>query len=379
MKIKDTVTLINASESTDMLTGSIEANEILRICLKHGLFKLLEKNPRLPVTKWRKNHKVPDSPGASVSMVKTLQDPSRQEQFAKFHQGIKVICDDFKITSNGSKPVKIQVDDFQIVNGGQTCDVLIKVDARGTNLSKVSIPIHIIKGEGTDLVAVTSNHQTRLNKFGLAARKETNQRLQEEINKGNFKVFYRLRNESPPDNDKGKLIADTSDFAKAMTGFRGDPARAKNSAGQIADGIVNDKPIYTDLFNEDTTVYDLMLPLQTLVKITERKQRQQRMDKTAQQMRPEWLSYADMFMLGYVGRGFMAKKMSVSKKAYETMDQWFDQLYEVGAKTINHTIVDEKHASERKRVHFQVPNALKSNGVWQRSLPVFDEYISQVL
>jgi hypothetical protein len=120
-KIDETLTLTGIAIKEDfnykeVILGRVSIQEINSLLEKHG-DNLLERNIR----------KYLGSNTVNIAIRDTLLDDSKRQNFFFYNNGITMICSDFKYNALQKEDWKIQVQNLQIINGGQTCKTIHEV------------------------------------------------------------------------------------------------------------------------------------------------------------------------------------------------------------------------------------------------------------
>jgi hypothetical protein len=97
----------------EVILGRISVTEVARIMGKYG-DNLLERNIRKYLGINAVNKAIND----------TLIDDAKRQNFFFYNNGITMICSDFKYNALQRDDWKVQIQDMQIINGGQTCKTI---------------------------------------------------------------------------------------------------------------------------------------------------------------------------------------------------------------------------------------------------------------
>lgn len=162
-----------------VLVGKISVNEIARLMNQHG-DALLEKNIRkyLGVHKNRVNQNIRD----------TLLSPEKRENFYFFNNGITMLCSKFRHNRVGiDENWQLQVEDLQIINGGQTSKTIQDTisDNPNIDLSKVSVLLRLYEVSDQDQnsidlttdITIATNSQTPVDLRDLRANDSLQKKL----------------------------------------------------------------------------------------------------------------------------------------------------------------------------------------------------------
>ncbi|MDG4833634.1 AIPR family protein [Solwaraspora sp. WMMD1047] len=105
----------------------------------------------------------------------TLRDPVRRERFAVLNNGITIVGRELTVVGD-----RIQIRDFQIVNGCQTCHVLFHERDQLTDETQVSV--RIVHSEDEDVIAgiiAATNRQTAVSEEELSSREDFHMELED--------------------------------------------------------------------------------------------------------------------------------------------------------------------------------------------------------
>jgi hypothetical protein len=156
----------------------------------------------------------------------TLRDPVRRKRFSVLNNGIIIVTRE--LTPVGDE---IHVQDFQIVNGCQTCHVLF--DQRDILTDDVQVGVRIVHTQDEDVVngiVAATNRQTAITNDDLSAREAFHKRLEDYFAAQDkpCRLYYERRSKQytqREDVEKTRVISRTQ-LAKAyLAMFLGEPAR----------------------------------------------------------------------------------------------------------------------------------------------------------
>jgi hypothetical protein len=117
-KINETLSLAGSAIKEDfnykeVILGRVSVEEIARILEKHG-DNLLDRNIRKYLGINAVNKAISD----------TLTDNAKRSNFFFYNNGITMVCSNFRYNALQKEDWKVQVQDMQIINGGQTCKTI---------------------------------------------------------------------------------------------------------------------------------------------------------------------------------------------------------------------------------------------------------------
>lgn len=105
----------------------------------------------------------------------TLRDGSRKEHFAVLNNGITIVTRELTVAGD-----EVRIGDFQIVNGCQTCHVL--VDEREQLTDDVQVSVRLVHTQDKDIIGgivEATNLQTSVSEQELSAREDLHRELEE--------------------------------------------------------------------------------------------------------------------------------------------------------------------------------------------------------
>lgn len=157
----------------------------------------------------------------------TLHDPVRRERFAALNNGITIVTRGLKVVGDD-----IVIDDFQIVNGCQTCHVLFQ--QRDQLTDAVHVSVRIVHSQDEDLIngiVAATNRQTVITEEDLSAREEFHRLLEDYFYRGRDKrhcLYYERRSKQyseSRDVEKTRVISRAQLTRAYVAMFLGEPAR----------------------------------------------------------------------------------------------------------------------------------------------------------
>jgi hypothetical protein len=157
----------------------------------------------------------------------TLLDPVRRERFAVFNNGITIVTRGLTVVGD-----EIHLDDFQIVNGCQTCHVLFDQRDQLTEAVHVSVRIVHSRDEGliSGIVAAT-NRQTVVTEEDLTVREEFHRLLEDHFVHGrdeSQRLYYERRSKQYSERKdivKTRVISRAQLTRAYLAMFLDEPAR----------------------------------------------------------------------------------------------------------------------------------------------------------
>ncbi|MCL2305821.1 MAG: AIPR family protein [Planctomycetaceae bacterium] len=280
--------------------GRVAVSEVARLMKTHG-DRLLERNIRsyLGLHGNRVNEAI-----RNTLTSKTSSD------FYLFNNGLTVLCDDFIYNSLQKEDHKIQLENLQIVNGGQTCMTIFKTDEelkkQGSILPEDAYvliriyKLHKDNHETVSLITQATNSQNPVDLKDLRANDEIQKRL--ELSIGNLGYTYRRRRmEITP-----KLTEITTGAAAVavLSVWQRAPHQAKFYSRE------HFGKLYPDIFTEKLNGAQVILAVLLYRFAENRRRRPQSGD-------PPFVPYASCFLAMLMGR-LLLKDMKLVD--HETLD-----------------------------------------------------------
>ncbi|WP_423463350.1 AIPR family protein [Promicromonospora sp. MS192] len=157
----------------------------------------------------------------------TLRDPVKRQRFAVMNNGITIVTR--KMDRVGDDFV---LDDFQIVNGCQTCHVLFHEREQLTD--EVFVSVHIVHSTDEDVIqgiVAATNQQTPVSDEDLAAREDFHKELEDFFSLGReapHQLFYERRAKQYSDHkevEKTRVISRAQLSRAYLAMFLDEPSR----------------------------------------------------------------------------------------------------------------------------------------------------------
>jgi hypothetical protein len=167
-----------------------------------------------------------DNP-VNLEIRESLRDDQRRDRFVVLNNGVTVVAR--QVTPVGDD---INIRDFQIVNGCQTCHVLF--EEKDALTDDVHVTVRLIESRDEDVIGgviAATNRQTAVTDDDLAAREHFHKELEDffAAETGPRQLFYERRSRQYADQQnviKNRVIS-RSQLTKAYAAmFLGEPARA---------------------------------------------------------------------------------------------------------------------------------------------------------
>jgi hypothetical protein len=164
--------------------------------------------------------------GVNAKIRETLQDRELHELFALLHNGITVVTR--KMLPVGDE---IHLEDFQIVNGCQTCHVLF--DERENLTKQVHLTVRIVETQNEDVISrivASTNRQTVISEEDLSVREEFHRLLEDYFHHSRapqHRLYYERRSKQYSDRkevEKTRVIGRSQLTRAYLAMFLGEPS-----------------------------------------------------------------------------------------------------------------------------------------------------------
>ncbi len=179
------------------LIGRVAVGELARLFAEHG-DQLLERNVRrfLGMGDSRINQ----------GIAATLKDPAEHANFYFYNNGLTVICRKFRHHGLQDRDTPVQVEGMQIVNGGQTSQVVARVLAEMPEKPDASVLLRIYELEDdaaqvVNNITYATNSQNPVVLSDLKANDPIQIRLEQSIEALGYK-YRRKRSEKPLEDNE---------------------------------------------------------------------------------------------------------------------------------------------------------------------------------
>ena len=292
-----------------VLIGRMSVSELVRLTEQHGN-RLFERNIRryLGLGGNRVNEAV----------AATLSDGVQRSNFYFFNNGITITCSQFRHNSLRRDDWRVKLDDFQIVNGGQTARTVQRT-ARDTGLdlgaAEVLVRIYELEADDTELVesiTFATNSQNPVDLRDLKSNDERQKTLAESI--AGLGYRYRAKREDRPVSSREFTSAVVAEAVLAV--WRQRPHQARFLRREHFGALYN--TIYREDLNGAQAVAAALL-------LRHAENRRKRPPPDA----PDFLAYGSRFVAMLMGR-FLLRDMELSFDTLQRLDhRSFDKAKEL--------------------------------------------------
>jgi hypothetical protein len=223
-----------------VFVGRIAVSEISAMIDRHGE-RLLERNIRryLGLEGNRVNERI----------RATLHSDKDRTNFYFYNNGITLICDKFNYNGLQQGDYQVNIENLQIINGGQTCMTIFKTEHDSLPVTPraeafVLVRLYELSGDNEDLVqqiTFATNSQNPVDWKDLRANDDLQRRLEIDINQLGFS-YRRKRSDSALKNNE---ITTGTTAAAILSVWRRKPHQAKFLTRE------HFGKLYSDIFTTD--------------------------------------------------------------------------------------------------------------------------------
>lgn len=178
--------------------------------------------------------------------IKETASGSDSHDFFYLNNGITLVCKKFRYVPEDESP-SVELEDFQIVNGGQTTNALYEAYLNGSLSDKVNVLIKIIESSDNlllDRITEATNNQTLVNERDLKSNEDIQKTLESYLSKLGY--YYESRKDKYKDKVPNENRVDAVKAAQAYFAFYNRrPADAKNKKKQLFGSL------YNEIFNQN--------------------------------------------------------------------------------------------------------------------------------
>ncbi|MCX2952826.1 AIPR family protein [Lentzea sp. NEAU-D7] len=170
-------------------------------------------------------------------IANTLRDPSRRERFAVLNNGITIVTHGLHVVGDD-----IYLDDFEIVNGCQTCHVLF--EHRNELTDNVHVSVRIVHSHDEDVIngiVGATNRQTTISEEDLTIRESFHRLLEDYFTHSRDperRLFYERRTKQYEHHrvEKTRIITRAQLIRSYTAMFLGEPTRRGQYRSLISSG-----------------------------------------------------------------------------------------------------------------------------------------------
>ena len=347
------------------LNALVPARDLVAAFRKYE-YTLFDQNPRL----WLGTRARP-----YLRMADTIADNSRKARFHLLNNGLSVLCKKYEPVNveDPDKPI-YGFSDFQVVNGCQTTVFLYRNSDKIDDRVFVSLKVtQTDEDEIGQQIAEATNTQTALQAQQFKSNDDQQRRLKEDFDRLSW--FYEIKtgewfHDTP---DKRRFIDESrkyryvnmKDVAQSGLSFIGKPGEAVEDTRAIFENKENDQDRrrhYEDVFPSGITAEQLLLPSLIRQEASARLKRLETVERDP-------FNYGELYIVWLVGNllrshygdsdtGYLSKANSLALR--QSMEGWFDDLFEVSTETLFEVVHDVRRDHESQGNTFNQRNFYRS-------------------
>ena len=300
---------------------------------KYAIFRF---NPRGPL----------GSVAVNKDIRKTLEDPTQRKLFQLMNNGLSAVCAAFSVIEDDDT-AKVNIRDFQIVNGCQTTYNVYDHWRRAGEFDDAKVTLKLIEDPSSHLrrsISSASNKQSQMKDWDFLFDEPEQQRLQKEFSELTPPVFYELRRgEHKYIEASGRSERATiKDVAQSMWAFVGKPGEAKDRLREIPRSM-SLRGSYREVFYAGVEAERLRLPLLVYGRI--QKEWRAYYEKTDKQ--GDEREHGRLHVLWLIGRSIVRSHsvseyqelpIGIVRQLAATVDEWFPVHHDIAIDTIGYVV-----------------------------------------
>ena len=257
---EDCVYILNESNIRS-IRATVDAREIVRV-FEEKRFQLFSLNPRGPIANAKTNKEI----------GKTLDNETGRKTFHLLNNGLCATCENFVLQEG-----RLEIADFQIVNGCQTTVTLSKRSESELSETLVDLKLVVADVGLAEQIASSSNSQTALKAKDYTSFERQQRSLSDdfarlqppwyyEIKQGYWRYVLTDQDKARFKTGQRKRHVEVQPLAQASLAFRGHPAVALDRVRFVFQGIRSEeeREWYDSAFPQSIKAQQLILPWVTL-------------------------------------------------------------------------------------------------------------------
>ncbi len=309
-----------------VLLGKIAVTEIATLIERHGE-RLLERNIRryLGLQGNRVNE----------AIRQTLKGDDKSN-FYFYNNGITFTCDKFTYNALQSGDFQVNVENLQIINGGQTCMTIFKTlqNSNREQLQDIYVLIRLyqLPTDNDDLVSritFATNSQNPVDLRDLRSNDEMQRRLETDIAQLGFS-YRRKRTDSPT---KSKDITSGTAALAILSVWRQQPHRAKFFQHE------HFGKLYDDIFSDELNGAQIILAV-LIYRIAEKRRRRPLPND------PQFVRYASCFIAMQMGK-YLHNDLNEKPLTHKNFEDAQKLVEQKGVEYFDKAVLDIKAALEK--------------------------------
>jgi hypothetical protein len=183
-------------------------------------------------------------------IIESASDAGTRDRFWFLNNGITIVCEDYKIQGITTENIKVQLKNFQIVNGAQTTRAVYDAFKKVGNVDGVKILVKVFKAKEdvAEKITESTNNQNPIDKRDLKSNDEIQKLLEQSLLDLGF--YFQRKRKQYSDKPVDKTI-DNLLFAQLYYSFFLEkPNEARNQRAKL----FGDENIYKQIFNNNLSV-----------------------------------------------------------------------------------------------------------------------------
>ena len=268
------------------------------------------------------------------------------------NNGLSAVCTAFKVVESGEM-AKVNIRDFQIVNGCQTTYNVYDYWRRAGELDDAKVTLKLIEDPSLQLrrsISAASNKQSQMKDWDFLFDEPEQQRLQREFAELTPPIFYELRRGESKYIESGVWSERVTikDAAQAMWAFVGKPGEAKDRLREIPRST-GQGASYREVFYPGVEAERLWLPLL----LYERVQEAWRIHYEKDGERGDHREHGRLHILWLIGRSVGRsykvpeyRKLPIVdvRRLVATLDEWFQSHHRIAIEALEF-VVEVKYSA----------------------------------
>ena len=357
------------------LIATLQLKELAKAFDTHK-FAILQYNPRGPL----------GAVGPNKDIRETLKDSSKRGLFQLMNNGLSAVCTGFTLLESGGV-TKVNVRDFQIVNGCQTTYEVYGHWLRGGDLNEATVTLKLVETPTSALrymISAASNKQSQMKDWDFLFDDPVQIRLQGDFRSLTPPIFYELR------RGEFKYISSytssekitVKNIAQTMWAFIGFPGEAKDRIREVPRSRDALNGVYRDVFHPEIEAERLLLPWIVYKKVYEE---WRRYNNTSGEQGDE-REHGRLHILWLIGRSVVRmqnvshyREISMPKirQLTATIDDWFPLHHRLAVETITWGVTVEKGIADASGRPLSLRQLFRSNSKYGRFIEQHDRIVEE--
>ena len=340
------------------LIATLRLTELAEIFDRHR-YTIFRYNPRGPL----------GAVAVNKEIRATLADENRRERFQLMNNGLSATCTAFTVSDLGNV-AKVNVRDFQIVNGCQTTYSVWNHWRRAGELGSATVTLKLVEDQSSQLrneISAASNKQSQMKDWDFLFDLPDQERLHREFLELVPPLFYELRRGQYKFMSGGSNYTSVKvkDIAQTMLAFIGSPGEAKDKIRDVPRSKSSLSGVYGQVFFSGVEAERLRLPWL----VYERVQSEWKRYSDETNRRGDEREYGRLHILWLIGRSivWLAGASSYQQLPIEkvreltrTLDEWFSDHHRIAVDVVNYVVDVQKGVASASRQQLQLRPLFRS-------------------